>query len=179
MDRFFRAVDRVNDWCGRLVGLQILFIVAVIAYEMVRRDGFNSPTLWANETMVYVTAMAYLLGGGYALLHRRHVTVDVIYARFAPRTRAVLDVLTLVFFVLYLGTLIWAGSIWAWDSIKVGESTGSPWNPPIWPVKLAIPVAGLLVLLQGVANVVRDFQATGDSSAGRRGGAPTAAGKTQ
>ena len=52
MDRFFRAVDRVNDWCGWLVGLQILFIVAVIAYEMVLRGLFGAPTLWANETMV-------------------------------------------------------------------------------------------------------------------------------
>jgi len=159
MDRFFRAVDRLNDWCGRLVGLQILFIVGVIVYEMALRDALNTPTLWANEAMVYVTAMAYLLGGGYALYHRRHVAVDVLYARFSPRTRARLDVITLVFFLLYLGTLVWAGSIWAWDSIKVGESTGSPWNPPIWPVKLAIPVAALLVLLQGIANVVRDFRA--------------------
>jgi TRAP-type mannitol/chloroaromatic compound transport system permease small subunit len=103
--------------------------------------------------------MAYLLGGGYALLHRRHVTVDVVYARFSARTRAKLDVVTLVFFVLYLGTLIWAGFVWGWDSIKIGETTGSPWNPPIWPVKLAIPIAAVLVLLQGIANVVRDFKA--------------------
>jgi TRAP-type mannitol/chloroaromatic compound transport system permease small subunit len=159
MDRFFRAVDRVNDWCGWLVGMQILFIVAVIAYEMVLRGIFGAPTLWANETMVYLTAMAYLLGGGYALLHRRHVTVDVVYARFSARTRAKLDAVTLVFFVLYLGTLIWAGFVWGWDSIKIGETTGSPWNPPIWPVKLAIPIAAVLVLLQGIANVVRDFKA--------------------
>jgi len=159
MDRFFRAVDRVNDWCGWLVGLQILFIVAVIAYEMVLRGIFGAPTLWANETMVYLTAMAYLLGGGYALLHRQHVTADVVYARFSARTRAKLDVVTLVFFVLYLGTLIWAGFVWGWDSIKIGETTGSPWNPPIWPVKLAIPIAAVLVLLQGIANVVRDFKA--------------------
>ena len=159
MDRFFRAVDRVNAWCGWLVGLQILFIVAVIAYEMVLRGIFGAPTLWANETMVYLTAMAYLLGGGYALLHRRHVIVDVVYARFSARTRARLDVVTLVFFALYLGTLIWAGFVWGWDSIKIGETTGSPWNPPIWPVKLAIPIAAVLVLLQGIANVVRDFKA--------------------
>lgn len=163
MDRFFRAVDRLNGWCGWVVGYQILCIVVVILYEIVLRDGFTAPTVWANETMVYVTAMAYLLGGGYALLHRRHVTVDVLYARLSARTRARLDVVTLVFFILYLGTLIWAGSIWAWDSIKIGETTGSPWNPPIWPVKLAIPLAALLVLLQGIANVIRDVRAVGRS----------------
>ncbi|HEV8438666.1 MAG TPA: TRAP transporter small permease subunit [Methylomirabilota bacterium] len=165
MDRFFHTVDRLNDWCGRLVGLQILLIVAVIVYELLLRGVFTAPTLWANETMIYVTAVAYLLGGGYALLHRRHVAVDVVYARLSPRVRAWLDVITLVVFVFYLGTLVWAGFAWAWDSIKIGETTGSPWNPPIWPVKLAIPVAAVLVLLQGIANVVRDFQAV---SRGRR-----------
>ena len=158
MDRFFRAVDRLNEWCGWVVGFQLLFIVAVIVYEMALRGLFAASTLWANETMIYVTAVAYLLGGGYALLHRRHVAVDVVYARFSPRVRAWLDLITVVFFVFYLGTLIWAGFLLAWDSIKIGETTGSPWNPPIWPVKLAIPVAALLVLLQGIANVVRDFQ---------------------
>ena len=165
MDRFFKAVDRLNDWCGWLVGLQILLIVGVIAYEVVARYGFNSPTVWANELMIYVTAVAYLLGGGYALLHRRHVAVDVLYARFPLRVRAWLDLLTFGFFLLYLGAVVWAGGVWALDSIKGGETTSTPWNPPIWPVKLAIPVAALLVLLQGIANVVRDcrqaFRATG------------------
>jgi len=163
VDRLFRAVDRLNEWCGWVVGYQILFIVVVILYEIVMRDALTAPTVWANETMVYVTAMAYLLGGGYALLHRRHVTVDVLYARLSARTRARLDRVTLVFFVLYLGALIWAGSVWAWDSIKIGETTGSPWNPPVWPVKLAIPLAALLTLLQGIANVIRDVRAAGGS----------------
>ena len=156
-------MDRLNDWCGWLVGLQILFVVGVIVYEVILRYGFGAPTLWANEVMIYLTAVAYLLGGGYALLHRRHVAVDVLYARFSPRTRARLDLVTLIFFLFYLGTLIWAGWLWAWDSMKLGETTGTPWNPPIWPVKLAIPVAAALVLLQGIANVIRDFQATGRS----------------
>ena len=163
MGPFFRAVDRLNEWCGGVVGYQILGVVVVIVYEIVMRDAFTAPTVWANETMVYVTAMAYLLGGGYALLHRRHVTVDILYARLSARTRAWLDLVTTVFFVLYLGALIWAGSVWAWDSIKVGETTGSPWNPPVWPVKLAIPLAALLVLLQGIANVIRDVRAVGRS----------------
>ncbi len=157
MDRFVRGVDRVNDWVGWIAGLQILLVVAVIVYEVVLRYGFNSPTIWANEIMIYLTAVAYLLGGGYALLYRRHVIVDVLYARFPAQLRRRLDVATLVFFILYLGTLIWAGWWFAWDSMKIGETTGTPWNPPIWPMKLAIPVAAGLVLVQGVANLVSEF----------------------
>ena len=71
--------------------------------------------------------------------------------------RVWLDVAAFVFFAVYLGAMIWAGWLFAWDSMKLGETSGTPWNPPIWPVKLAIPVAAALVLLQGVADVVRPF----------------------
>ena len=64
-----------------------------------------------------------------------------------------------MFFVIYMLTLIWVGWSFAWDSVQQRETAGTPWNPPIYPVKLAIPLAGLLVLLQGLANVVRDFYA--------------------
>src|SRR3989338_895466 len=159
MRRLFGAIDWLNEWTGRIVGLQIVFIVGVVVYEVVMRSVFVRPTLWANETMVYVTAMAYLLGGGYTLLHRRHVIVDVIYQRLLQRTRARLDLLTFVFFVIYMLTLIWVGWSFAWDSVQQRETAGTPWNPPIYPVKLAIPLAGLPVLLQGLADVVSDFYA--------------------
>lgn len=157
MRRLFRIVDGVNDWVGWLLGFQILLVVGVVVWEVVARYVFNAPTLWANETMVYVTAVAYLLGGGYALRHRRHVIVDVLYARFPASVRVWLGVATFVFFAFYLGAMIWAGWLFAWDSMKLGETSGTPWDPPIWPVKLAIPVAAVLVLLQGVADVVRPF----------------------
>jgi TRAP-type mannitol/chloroaromatic compound transport system permease small subunit len=156
--RLFRIVDGVNDWVGWLLGFQILLVVGVVVWEVVARYVFNAPTLWANETMVYVTAVAYLLGGGYALLHRRHVVVDVVYARFPTSVRARLDVATFFFFALYLGAMMWAGWLFAWDSMKLGETSGTPWNPPIWPVKLAIPLAAVLVLLQGVTSVTRQFR---------------------
>ena len=101
--------------------------------------------------------MAYLLAGGYALLHRRHVRIDVIYEALSPRMRARLDAFTFVFFVAYMLTLIWYGGVDAWNSFQIGETTSTPWNPVIWPVKAAIPAAGLLLLLQGISNLIRDL----------------------
>ena len=101
--------------------------------------------------------MAYLLAGGYALLHRRHVRIDVIYEALSPRIRARLDAFTFVFFVAYMLTLIWYGGVDAWNSFQIGETTSTPWNPVIWPVKAAIPAAGLLLLLQGISNLIRDL----------------------
>ena len=91
------------------------------------------------------------------LLHRRHVRIDVIYEALSPRTRARLDAFTFVFFVAYMLTLIGYGGIDAWNSFSIGETTSTPWNPVIWPVKAAIPAAGLLLLLQGISNLIRDL----------------------
>jgi TRAP-type mannitol/chloroaromatic compound transport system permease small subunit len=155
--RFCDAIDALNAWTGLVCGFAIAVVTGVVIWEVVARGAFAHPTVWANETTVYLSAVAYLLVGGYALLHRRHVRIDVIYETLAPRTRAKLDLFTFAFFLLYAGTLVWIGGEMAWASIQQGESTGTPWNPPIWPVKLAIPVAGLLLLLQGVANLLRDL----------------------
>ena len=132
-------------------------VVLAVLYEVFARGAFGQATIWANETTIYLSAGAYLIGGGYALAHRRHVRIDVIYDRLSPRTRAKLDLFTFIFFFIYVGALIWVGSTLAWSSFLQGEGTGTPWNPRIWPVKFAIPIAGLLLLLQGISNLLRDL----------------------
>lgn len=156
-DRFCDAVDRVNSWVGRSLALTIFIVTGVILIEVFSRSVLGQATNWANETTIYLSACAYLLSGGYALAHRRHVRIDVIYERLSARTRTRLDLFTFMFFCLYVGALIWVGSTLAWTSFLQAEGTGTPWNPRIWPVKLAIPLAGLLLLLQGIANVLRDL----------------------
>ncbi len=155
-DRYCDLVDRVNSGIGRFWALAIFGVTLAVLYEVVSRSVFGQGTLWSNETTVYLSAVAYLIGGGYALAHRRHVRIDLIYERLPPRARAILDLFTFVFFLLYAGALIWVGTTMGWTSFLQGEGTGTPWNPPIWPVKLAIPVAAVLLLLQGIANLLRD-----------------------
>jgi TRAP-type mannitol/chloroaromatic compound transport system permease small subunit len=154
---FCRGIDRINEWMGVVWGYSILLVTLAVLYEVVARSLFNLPTIWSNESVIYVSAVAYLLAGAYAHLYHRHVRIDLIYDRFGPKARARLDLLTFVFFLLYVGTLVWVGGQMAWLSFSQAETTGTPWNPLIWPVKLAIPVAGLLLLLQGVANLLREI----------------------
>jgi TRAP-type mannitol/chloroaromatic compound transport system permease small subunit len=157
--RFCAAVDGLNEWMGRLWGVTILLVVYAVMYEVVVRGVFDQGTLWSNETTVYVSAVAYLLAGGYGLRHRRHVRIDVVYNLFSPRARARVDLVTFAFFLIYMGALTAVGATMAWTSFLQSETTGSPWNPPIWPVKAAIPLAALLMLLQGVANQIREWVA--------------------
>ncbi len=149
-------IDRLNEWVGLVFGFSIVVVTIVVLYEVVARTLFGAPTSWGNETTIYLSAMAYLMVGGYALLHQRHVRIDVLYQLLTPPARVRLDTFTFLFFLAYMLTLIWAGGSVAWDSFQIGETTSTPWNPPIWPVKAAIPLAGLLLLLQGIANLARD-----------------------
>ena len=157
LERFCDLVDRINEWAGLFWGFTIVAVTTVVLYEVVSRTVFGTPTSWANETTIYLSAMAYLLAGGYALLYRRHVRIDVLYEALKPRTRTRLDAFTFVFFLGYMLTLIWVGGADAWNSFQISETTSTPWNPVVWPVKAAIPAAGLLLLLQGVANLIRDM----------------------
>ncbi len=156
-DRYCDLVDRINSSVGRFWALAIFAVTLAVLYEVVSRGAFGQGTLWSNETTIYLSAIAYLIGGGYALAHRRHVRIDLIYERLSPRARAALDLFTFIFFLIYVGALIWVGTTMGWTSFQQGEGTGTPWNPPIWPVKLAIPIAALLLLLQGIANLLRDI----------------------
>ena len=157
LERCCDLVDRLNEWMGLFWGSMVVLVTIAVLYEVMARTVFGAPTDWGNETTIYLSAMAYLLAGGYALLHRRHVRIDVLYQTLSKRTQARLDAFTFLFFLAYMLTLIWVGGKDAWNAFEIGETTSTPWNPVIWPVKLSIPVAGLLLLLQGIANLLRDL----------------------
>lgn len=160
MDAFVRNVGRVNEWVGRVAGLLIVGVVVVILREVVARGAFNAPSVWADESMTYLAGLAYALGGGYTLLHRKHVLVDLVYQPVARRgggLKKLFDVVGFVLFATYCATLIWYGAKLGLESLAVHEGSGTLWNPPIWPLKMAIPVAGALLLLQGIANLLVDL----------------------
>lgn len=154
---YCRLIDRLNEGVGWLLGPMIVFVAAVILYEVISRGAFNVATTWVSETSVYGSAAVYLLAGGYALLHRRHVRIDLVLGSLSPRLAHLLDLIVLPFLILYLGALIVVGADIAWTSFLQAEGTGTPWNPRIWPIKACIPLAGILLLLQAFSNLFRDL----------------------
>lgn len=160
MNGFVRAVGRTNDLVGRIAGLLIVGVVLIILKEIIARGVFNAPSVWADESMTYLAGLAYALGGGYTLLHRKHVLVDLVYNPVVKRGRGVKAVVDLAGYALvavYCLTLIWYGWKLGSESFTQHEGSGTLWNPPVWPLKLAIPLAGLLLLLQATANLVVDL----------------------
>ena len=118
---------------------------------------FGAPGVWADESLTYIAGFAYVLGGSYAMLNRSHVLVDTVYSRFSARGKRICDLISFVFFSIYCFTLIYFGWEFAALSFEQKETSGTLWNPPIWPLKLAIPVGALLLYLQGLANLLVDL----------------------
>ncbi|MFC1965214.1 TRAP transporter small permease subunit [Chloroflexota bacterium] len=157
MKSLFNIIDNVNEWTGKVVSYLTLVIMVIIVYEVAVRYGFDRPTQWVHETSGFLFGGMFILGGGYVLLHRGHLNMDIFYNRWSPRTRAIIDLATSVLFFLFCGLLLWGGIEMAWKSVEIREFTPSYWGPPIYPLKLAIPVGASLILLQGLVKFARDL----------------------
>ena len=114
--------------------------VFVYYYEVIARFVFNSPTNWVHESMFLMFGMQYMLAGAYAYRDDQHVRVDVFYAKFSPRGKAIADIITSVFFFIFIGTMLWTGWRFAGDAVSVGEHSFTEWGVQYWPVKLTIPI---------------------------------------
>lgn len=152
-----RTVNATNEWIGRILSVGILPIILLVVYEVVMRYVYRSPTIWGTELVSFMFAGYILLGGGYTLLHRDHVNMDVVYSRLAPRTRAILDVLTASVVFLYCVMLILQGGLLALETWELGRTSGTDWNPPLFPVQVALPIGAFLMLIQATIKFVRDL----------------------
>ena len=157
MARFLSIIDAISRKSGQAVSFLLIAAIIVITYEVVARRIFHSPTIWAHESTVQLLAVLYVIGGAYTLYVRGHISMDILYVRFSPRTRAILDLITSLFFFLFCGVLLWQGTETALASIMRGEGSGTVWNPPIYFIRSAIPLGALLILFQGLAKFIRDF----------------------
>jgi TRAP-type mannitol/chloroaromatic compound transport system permease small subunit/TM2 domain-containing membrane protein YozV len=122
-------IDRLSLYCGEFVSYWAVIAVLVYYFEVMSRYVFGSPTNWAHESMYLMFGMQYLIAGAYATLTESHVRVDVFYAPLSRRRKAVIDLLTSVFFFIFAGTLLVTSWIFAFDAIAVpsGNSLISDW----------------------------------------------------
>jgi TRAP-type mannitol/chloroaromatic compound transport system permease small subunit len=158
LDKLIQFIDAVNDRMGSALSLGILIIFGLLILEVVLRYFFNAPTVWTNELTQMVFGVYVVLSGGHLLWRGGHVNVDILYSRLAPRTRALLDVATSILFFLFCAMLLYFGGALALESLSRWEHSQSAWNPPLWPVKLTIPLGAILLLLQGLAKLVKDIR---------------------
>lgn len=158
MLRFIRVMDRFSTQFGTYISYLVIVIMGVTVYEVVSRYIFNAPTFWAHETATFVYAAFILLPGAYTLRHLampRHIKMDIIYSKFSDRKQFYVDTASFIVFSIFLGVLIWQTALMARTSTLLLEKEPSSWGPPVWPVKVCMPVGIGLMYLQGVAKYMR------------------------
>lgn len=158
MTRFIKWVDNVNERVGNIVAPLLIVMMLIGVFEVTARNVFNAPTKWAWELDQYLLAVLIALGGAYTLLHRGHVSVDIVYTHFTERTKTIVDLTLFVFcFLPLMGVLFWHSLDFAWTSVAAQETSTTQWRPIIYPFKVFMPVAFLLLLLQGLSQFIRNL----------------------
>jgi len=158
MKRALDVIDRISVVTGRATALLVLPFVGVVLYEVVARFAFNVSAIWGHELTSFLYGGICLLASAWTLQQNRHVGIDVFSVRLSPKGKAVLSLVTYSFlFLPLIGIIFWQGidtAAWAW---RIRQHSWTAWGPPLYPIKMVIPVAVFLLLLQGIAKCARDL----------------------
>src|SRR5437764_409794 len=144
-------MDGISTWVGKAAAWLIIALMLTVCVEVVKRYALNMPTAWIFDADNMIYGTLFMLEGAYTLAQNAHVRGDFLYSSMRPRSQATLDlILYLAFFIPGIAALIYAGYDYAADSWRIGEhSNVTADGPPIYPFKTVIPIAGVLVMLQG------------------------------
>jgi TRAP-type mannitol/chloroaromatic compound transport system permease small subunit len=155
--RIIGVVDQVSYWSGKAAAWLIVALTFVVSIEVFKRYILNAPTAWIFDFNNMLYGSLFMLCGAYALALGGHVRADFVYIYLKPRGQASMDlILYLLFFIPGILGLIYAGYDYAALSWRIGEhSTVTAEGPPVYHFKSVIPLAGALVMLQGLAEIVR------------------------
>jgi TRAP-type mannitol/chloroaromatic compound transport system permease small subunit len=152
-----RGIDRFSDVTGRLIALAMIFLVAIMSYEVCARYLFNAPTVWVYESSYMANGSAFMLGCAYALLKGAHVRTDIFWENYSERKKGIIDLLSYV--VLFFPSMITLMAISIDDallSFEIGErSQESVWRAIMWPFRATIPLAALLFMIQGISEALK------------------------
>jgi TRAP-type mannitol/chloroaromatic compound transport system permease small subunit len=163
MQRLLLTVDKLSTFMGHVFSWLIVALTALITWEVYSRYVMNRPHAWALDAQIMLYGTLFMMAGAYTLAKNGHVRGDVLYGFFMPRTQATLDlILYILFFLPGIVALTWAGWIFASESAAIRENTFSATPLPVYPFKFVIPIAGGMLLLQGLVEIVRCIQCIRD-----------------
>ena len=157
MERLIFIIDKISAWVGKAFAWCILILAFGVGYEVFVRYVLRDPTSWAFDISYMMYGTLFMMAGAYTLSRDGHVRGDVVYRLWKPQTQAKVElVLYILFFFPGVLALVFAGYEYAAESFFYKEvSVMSPANVPIFQFKAVIPAAGVLLFLQGIAQVCR------------------------
>ena len=156
-----RSIDWFTGWVGWLVAWLVVPLVIGVTWEVVARYLFNAPTIWAYDLSYMLYASIFMLGASYALQQGAHIRTDMLWEGYSDRTKGIIDsVAYIVFFfpaLLLLFVTSFDDAYYAWQIGERSEQTA--WRPILWPLKAVIPATALLLMLQGVSELLKSLYA--------------------
>ena len=156
MQKLLMTVDRLSTWLGKACAWSVVGLTLLISWEVFSRYVLNKPHAWVLDAQIMLYGLLFMSAGAYTLAKNGHVRGDVLYGFFRPRTQAGIDLtLYIVFFLPGIVALTWAGWTFANDSLAIREQTFNADPLPVYPFKFVVPLAGGMLLLQGLVEIIR------------------------
>jgi TRAP-type mannitol/chloroaromatic compound transport system permease small subunit len=156
-----RRIDKFTDFTGTAIAWLNVPLVLAVSYEVLARYLFNAPTIWSFDVTYMLYGTIFMLGAAYALHKGAHIRTDFFFEKWSVRTKGVIDsVAYLVFFfpsILLFGWVGWTEGFYAFQIGETSEQT--PWRPILWPFKMVVPLACLLLLVQGISETIKSVYA--------------------
>ena len=159
--RIIHLIDPFTLWTGRIFAFLIVPLMLGLVYEVFARYLFGAPTVWAYDVTYMMYGALFMLGASYALYQGAHIRTDILYRTWSPRTQGLADAALYIFFY-YPGIIFFllAGWDYASRSYLVNEQAAvSPWRPYIWPFKMILPITAILLLIQGLSELLKSIYA--------------------
>lgn len=157
MQKLLLFIDKLSTFVGQAFSWLIIALTLLISWEVFSRYALGEPHAWAFDVMIMLYGTLFMMAGAYTLSKNGHVRGDVLYGFFQPRTQASLDLLLYIaFFMPGVIALTYAGYFYAVESWTINEHSNiTADGPPVYPFKTVIPLAGGILLLQGIVEIVR------------------------
>lgn len=156
-----RAIDRFTGWIGWAVAWLIVPLVVAVTYEVVARYVFDAPTIWAYDVSYMLYATIFMLGASYALRQGAHIRTDMLWEGYSDRTKGIIDSAAYILFffpgLLLLFVASFDEAVYAWQIGERSEQTA--WRPILWPLKAVVPLTALLLMVQGVSELLKSLYA--------------------
>jgi TRAP-type mannitol/chloroaromatic compound transport system permease small subunit len=148
---YVRYVNAFNHYVGLFAMYMIFAMIGVLLYSSITKT-LSIPPLWTLETSQFMMVAYFLLGGAYSMQIGAHVRMDLLYSHWSPRTRAIVDSITVLFLIFYLVLLLYGGVSSTQYALKYGETGFSAWAPYMAPIKIVMVIGIVLMLLQAFAT---------------------------
>jgi TRAP-type mannitol/chloroaromatic compound transport system permease small subunit len=153
-----RGIDLLAEGMGRIGWVLLLYCMIFGVTDVFLRYVLNAPSLWISTTVQVAMVLMACVGGVYSLNDNAFVKLDLFYANFSPRKKAICDIITVVFTFLFLSVLIWKGTTAALLSVKLKQMTPTGVPIPIYPLKIFIPISAVFMLLVVIKKLVNDIK---------------------